>query len=411
VAALEVDYERLHNVLGGDNLQPLRARLRRWLEGASRDQRVLAVEPHERRALEGLLGQRPGTGRSMRLELAALDASLARAGLAPDLWRALAALDGPLTDRVAERERERRNWQAVFERARIAGLDGWLDHPRNRGLVKRLAQRLPGRAARLLDQAAAVLRALPADGVPASRLAAETLGDAHALDAGRPVATLVLSVLQADAATDFERAREAWAASGVLVNELSKPALVLNLPSDSATPAGALAIAAARAGEPLHLSLRLLVAHRPRWPVRGATVHVCENPAVVAAAAARLGQCARPLVCTDGMPSASQRQLLSQLREDGADIRYHGDFDWPGIGIGNLVMERFNARPWRFSRTDFDVAPASELSLTGLAVVPRWDAALGEAMRHRGTAVHEEAVLDSLLDDLQTNGNYQAERW
>jgi len=38
------------------------------------------------------------------------------------------------------------------------------------------------------------------------------------------------------------------------------------------------------------------------------------------------------------MLAAAQRTLLMQLRRAGATLRYHGDFDWPGIAIGNVVM-------------------------------------------------------------------------
>jgi uncharacterized protein (TIGR02679 family) len=54
------------------------------------------------------------------------------------------------------------------------------------------------------------------------------------------------------------------------------------------------------------------------------------------------------MVCTDGMPAAAQRTLLAQLAAGGATLRYHGDFDWPGINIGNFVMQAFGAMPWRF---------------------------------------------------------------
>jgi acyl-CoA synthetase (AMP-forming)/AMP-acid ligase II len=122
--------------------------------------------------------------------------------------------------------------------------------------------------------------------------------------------------------------------------------------------------------------------------------------AVVAQAAASLGKASAPLVCTDGMPAASQRRLLAQLHNAGACLHYHGDFDWPGIRIGNFVMQEFNAQPWRFGRQDYNAAPVSELSLSDQPAIPSWDSGLAASMRQRGTAVHEEAVLETLLDDL-----------
>ena len=78
---------------------------------------------------------------------------------------------------------------------------------------------------------------------------------------------------------------------------------------------------------------------RLRWAVAPRDGYVCENPNLVAIAADALGPHCAPLVCTDGMPAASQRAVLSQMVCAGARLRYHGDFDWPGIAIGNAVVE------------------------------------------------------------------------
>ena len=72
-------------------------------------------------------------------------------------------------------------------------------------------------------------------------------------------------------------------------------------------------------------------------------MRVCENPNLVAIAADALGTRCAPLVCTDGMPAAAQRCLLSQLATAGAQTFYHGDFDWPGLHIGNYVMREYGA--------------------------------------------------------------------
>lgn len=45
----------------------------------------------------------------------------------------------------------------------------------------------------MLRRLAAVVRELPASGIPLGRFAAETCGDAHALDDGRPLATPTVS--------------------------------------------------------------------------------------------------------------------------------------------------------------------------------------------------------------------------
>ncbi|MCD6679876.1 MAG: DUF2399 domain-containing protein [Burkholderiaceae bacterium] len=85
-------------------------------------------------------------------------------------------------------------------------------------------------------------------------------------------------------------------------------------------------------------------------------VFVCENPNLVAIAAAQLGADCASLVCTDGMPAAAQRTLLGQLRQREARLRYHGDFDWAGLRIGNRVIADFRARPWRFDSRAYEAA-------------------------------------------------------
>ena len=90
--------------------------------------------------------------------------------------------------------------------------------------------------------------------------------------------------------------------------------------------------------------------------------------------------------------------LIGQLKASGLRLAYHGDFDWAGIQIGNLMMSRFEAQPWCFGAADY-LAPRRD-ALTGNAIVPAWDPQLAEAMRTRGRAVHEEAVLTQLLGAL-----------
>src|SRR5690606_11042509 len=133
-----------------------------------------------------------------------------------------------------------------------------------------------------------------------------------------------------------ERQRDVWARAGILVNELARPALLLNLPVTASHPKPGYP------GEPSYISLRQLLRASPAWSVADRTVHICENPTVLAIAADRLGVRCSPLVCTEGMPSAAQRILLDQLQAAGAKLLYHGDFDWPGIRIANFVIRTWN---------------------------------------------------------------------
>ncbi|MCK7500441.1 MAG: TIGR02679 family protein [Comamonadaceae bacterium] len=164
-----------------------------------------------------------------------------------------------------------------------------------------------------------------------------------------------------------------------------------------------------RDGEPAFWSLRRLLRAPPPTPPAGTPVFVCENPNLVAIAADALGPRSAPLVCTDGMPAAAQRALLARLLAAGARLRYHGDFDWPGIAIASLVLREFGALPWRMDAADYAAGlamqpPGVAAPLDGTPVAPAWSPALGAAMHDRGCALPEEAVAAGLLDDLESAG-------
>jgi uncharacterized protein (TIGR02679 family) len=175
--------------------------------------------------------------------------------------------------------------------------------------------------------------------------------------------------------------------------------MFLNLPTlDERNGAQAL-------GEPGYVSLRSLVRSPPRWAVAGRSVFVCENPNLLASAADALGPRCAPMVCTDGMPAAAQRTLLTQLARAGASLRYHGDFDWPGLRIANHVMRQCGAQPWRFGAVEYAASVRSAACpghpLQGSAVNASWDEALTAAMQTFQLAIAEEAVAASLLRDLE----------
>lgn len=400
---------RLQRLLGGDELAALRQRLRRRFERAASGQtvehvRIAGLEAHEHTVLASLIGRPQRLSGSLGIDVRMIDASLRQAGIADSLRDALERLDGPILDLAAARLRLQAQWANVIADCRHPGLAALLHTPANLGLLKRLARQDPAAAARLCRQAEAVLQRLPTTGQARSQLAAETLGDAHALDDGQPVATLVLAVQRRAAvptdevdAPTAERARDIWAAAGVLVNELARPALFLNLTTEDRDDR--------TLGEPSFISLRALVRTPRRWRVGNRDIHVCENPNLVAIAADRLGVRCRPLVCTDGMPAAAQRTLLTQLACAGARLLYHGDFDWPGVTIANTVLRDHGALPWRLGAADYLAAittpQAHQGSLNGTPVAAAWDRSLTTAMERHQISIAEEAVTDSLLHDLE----------
>jgi uncharacterized protein (TIGR02679 family) len=252
--------------------------------------------------------------------------------------------------------------------------------------------------------------ALPTSaGESLSAFAARVTGRAHALDDGSPLGTLALGAARALAGLEppgpeesaSEARREAWAAVGVLCDELSSTVLTLALPGD-ASATGAVLAAAGASGEPVWLTLRQLVRTAPRWPGIE-TVLVVENPSVVALAADTLGARCAPMVCTNGQPRAAAMVLLRSLAAGGARLRHHGDFDWGGLTIGNVLHRRLRIEPWQFDRDAYLRAVAVNphaAPLIGSPTSASWDPALAEAMRESGRRIEEELVAGDLLETL-----------
>ncbi|WP_214109183.1 TIGR02679 family protein [Acrocarpospora catenulata] len=405
------EYQRLRRLLGGEETAWLVDRARRRLaQGRPLTGTITltSASPGQRRAIELLLGRRAGTGTSLSVSLDEVDQMLRASGVAPEgLHEAVVRLGGPVRDLAAENAALAAAWLRAFGRldtliADRPELSGWRSWLETTGLVRRLAP-TADEARPLLDHLTSILARLPAPGLPLGRLAAETCGDAHALDEGRPLATLALSAARALAGlpyTDGGRAdarRAAWAAVGVHLDDLSSLVLCLGLTGDDRTPTGRILNAATEAGEPCVLTLRQLRRHET--PLTAGLVRICENPVVIAAAADELGPSCPPLVCASGRPSAAVWHLLDLLASSGATFAYHGDFDWGGVAIATAVHERIGFQPWRFDTPSYQAVPASA-PLTGRPHPTPWAPDLSQAMAQRAVRVEEELVLSDLLTDL-----------
>jgi uncharacterized protein (TIGR02679 family) len=414
---------KLHRLLGGEPVAWLVRRVRDRLETGrplTGTVTLPAATLEQRRAVERLTGRAARSGASLSVSLTEVDRIVRDSGAAPGgLAEAITCLTGPLRDRDREQADLVAAWDAAFA-SLDAAVDGrdelapwreWLDAT---GVVRRLAPQ-PAQARLLLTQVAAVLRRLPSSGVPIGRLAAECCGDAHALDDGRPVGTLVLSAVRALAGLPFAAdpaagsRRASWAAVGVHRDELSSLALCLGLPGDTRTALGRMLASCREAGQPAVLTLRQLRCHSEpltTGPLPASRVRICENPVVVAAAADELGAGCQPLVCVGGQPSAAGWRLLELLAAGGAEFGYHGDFDWGGVRIAGAVYHQVAWRPWWYDRQAYEAAVSAAHPLTplaGLAGEPTatpWDPELAAAMRHRNVRIEEELTLDALLQDL-----------
>jgi uncharacterized protein (TIGR02679 family) len=385
----------------------------------------------ERLAVDRLLGPRPGRGDSLTVDLTALERVL-RAGLWPaGLADAVQQLSGPVTVRRDQRQREAAAWAAAaaaFEPAVTAHpvLRRWFDSWAAGGGLKRLgraeARRL-GRAdldssgpaevaGAALGAAARVLAALPAAGELRAVFAQRVLGEAHGLDRGRPVAGVAGAAVEV--LTGCADTRGAWEALGILTSNLASTVLTLGVPAvgSGGSAATAAALEAART-EPMALVLTLDQVRSGAIAPLDATgvVLVCENPSILESTVAQL-RLAPPasrdvaracLVCVQGQPSVAALEAIVTLASAGAAVRYHGDFDWAGLGIAAGLARTAPWRPWRFGAADYLAAlersRVGAAHLTGRPVESPWDPELAQAMRREGIALEEEAVVDQLVED------------
>ncbi|ABD10463.1 TIGR02679 family protein [Frankia sp. CcI156] len=412
------DVERLRRLLGGEHTAWLLDRVRRRIElGRPLTGTVTLgrASADQRRGVERLLGRRAGTGASLSVSLDEVDAVLRSSGAAPDgLAAAVRQLTGDVTERAELAAAQSRAWAQAHQplddllarRPELTPWRSWLD---STGLLRRLAG-TPDAAGPLAADLLRVLDALPSPGVALGRLAATSTGDAHALDDGRPLATLALAAARvlggSHPAGDGSAAgrRAAWAAVGVHRDELSSTVLCLGLPGGADSPTGRILAICREAGEPCVLTLRQVGPGQDRGDlgVGLGVVYLCENPIVLASAADELAGRTPPLVCVNGQPSAAVISLLAALAGQGARFAYHGDFDWGGIRIANGLRERIGWRPWRFDARSYQAALTTVTGgeLVGRPVDAAWDPDLRPALEHHAIRVDEELVLAELINDL-----------
>lgn len=361
---------------------------------------LAAPTPEERLVVIGVTGaHRSATAGRLAVRLAELDAYLREAygaGLA-DVVAGVA----PLRDRPGEAKRAALARDALLSLAgesRHAGAgwyEEWLAGMRRDGTLTRIV-----RSGVSFEDIVRVLDALPADGEPMPVFADRLLDDPKALTEG-VLRGLVLRALAAwhgvPVPENAERERALWEWAGVVPDDLASQVLVLGVPAGGGM-VGDWLRQAAGAGVPVRVTLHQL--RLAPLSLHCRELFVCENPAVLRAAAARLGARCRPLVCTEGVPSAAVHALLRGLPA-GAALRWRNDFDWTGVRLTAAALQRYpGARPWRMTAAEYRAAAGAGPPLLGVPAPTLWDPDLAEAMRAAGRAVMEERLVSRLLSDL-----------
>jgi len=371
--------------------------------------------------LSGLLGRPLQSGTGRRVKLADLDAALRRSAAGQGLISILEILDGrALTNRVAVRQDAQAQWAQVWQRldaalaaaglADAAWVPDWIAGLRRTGVLTRAGT---DAAIRVLTHAVSGLGILlrPTDeqrpGWELAALATRVTGGAHGLDDSSLASVVLLRAgahaLGQPVPESAADRRELWQALGVATDSISGTVLAWQLRPPGTNPWSRMMRDRADLGLITHLTLHELDrAGSVEFAAAGQIVSVCENPQVLQAAAHAHTE--MPLVCLSGNPASVGTRLLRTLIAAGNPVRYHGDFDWPGVAIAGRVLA-LGAAPWRMSADDYRSAVAQldadhAVALTGNPAPTEWDPALAAAMSSRGLAVHEESVLPDLLADL-----------
>jgi len=286
-------------------------------------------------------------------------------------------LTGPVVDRRAEREREAAAWAAAragLKEAtdRFAHLGAWWQEWCRAGGLKRAARAeatrigvpfSPAVGADLVRRLDAVFAHLPASAEPLAVLAQRVEGDAHGLDADRPLGRLAATVVAAafggagagspdPGVRNAEYSpREAWASAGVVMSNVASTVLCLGVPGarqaglpasahdrgatptsrpasahDAAltgAPAGgadaatAIALEAMRVARmPMLLTLDQVRSGGVPALAPDQVIHVCENPTVVEVVAARWAQDAAAARAVASQASAAQARPATRVQGD-----------------------------------------------------------------------------------------------
>jgi uncharacterized protein (TIGR02679 family) len=395
----------------GPEFSRLMSKARRSLErtGGDLTRPVAIPDPSdaERKAVSGLIGRyyRPGA-KQIEVKLAELHTALLEK-TGSGLVDVLQEFGPELRNRPEAAEKDSGARAALLSAAQASPLFDssewfvdWVETLRRDGTFTKLIKE-PARFA----QAIRVLERIDGNVIPLPRLAGQATEDSHALDHPKPLASLVLAALATRAGVrkpkGAEERRELWDRFNVIVDDLASRVLVLNLTAGG-MGLGEWLTGAASFGTPFYVTLHQLVTH----PIQldHLVVHVCENPAVLRDAAEELGSRCPPLLCTEGQPSTAFHRLARKIIDSGGALRYHGDFDWPGMDMAAAMISRHGAMPWRLTAADYVEAverEAGQMKLEGGQRPTPWDPGLGQTMALVGRPIFEETVADLLLSDLR----------
>ncbi|MFK8082479.1 MAG: DUF2399 domain-containing protein [Granulosicoccus sp.] len=345
-----------------------------------------------------------------RLDLALLEQALVAKGIGENLDQALDKLGAPASQqRLAERAVAQRRQvvrqcvDTLVKQWPETWATTWANWLFQSGQMmsenEASADALVSRVRAVLDRQAET----DAVSIARNELAVSVCGSAHALDDGVLMERCARRALwhAVGERVAYGDGRIVWNAAGIHTDRVSAPVLAWHLPLVVDSVLGRISTAANAAQVPIHLTTMALSNHAVVCDQREPVLLV-ENPRLVEAAAER--QLSRCVIATNGQPSTAVMQLVLALLHQGVEVRQHADFDAAGIGICRRLAER-GCTPWLMNAQDYQRAlrTADKVGLD----LPRnetlcgdtpWDPQLQHDMNAQSLVVHEELIVDELLD-------------
>lgn len=371
----------------------------------------------EQQALADLLGMDRLPGQTMRLSVKKLCKACHVDNTDP-FYELAEQLAGPIVNRKTEREQQQRVktelWQWLTENlatlpyTNSAQIDLWIEEQRSKGISYQRRHEYKIRYKQML----AVLKRLPANGVSLPILAADLLGDPHALDANTALGRLCIDAYCALNELPRDnysyRLRQQWEWAGVALDGVSSTVLVLGLRNSTADNHSEWLQYSADQQEPVVLTYRQIC----KWPALALAIGqhavVLENPSLIEAAA-DAEFCNVPVICSAGQPTLAVQTLVRQLQTSGGTVLQHADFDASGLHITRWFQQHTGTTPWKMNNRHYLDAiqnlesPSLPLEKKTLPVTP-WDPALSQSMQRYGIYISEEQVREDLLSGIRELG-------
>lgn len=319
----------------------------------------------------------------------------------PRKWQLTEAARQVAEERAGRSDDARRRAHFELDAVGLSGpwVDVWLNGAARAGLLTRSVD--DG----LIERSVRIVAELPylAGGDPVTRatLAARLGGKhgAHALDDGHRLSALVLRAAAAligePPPTSSTARRQVWAAVGVTTDTISATVIVSNLRPVS--DYGRWLRERADGGHVCYINARD-VAGGSLAPAAGTVVLVCENPQVLEACIN--AGVDTTMLCTQGIPTRVAVDLIGDFVSRHVDVRYRGDFDWPGVTFANRIVTQTGAGTWLFDTTTYSSEAAvgeDAVPLAGRRVDAVWDGHLASEMARHRVAIHEEQLLERLI--------------